>query len=335
MIPVTIPDLPPSTLQWKAESYFHVRVTDADNAEPFTGLRRFRVNVIGESKSQRVFVQFFHKNGFHQPNDDRLWLQDVSLTVRRPQGNWTIGQFRPSFSRQRITGDQQLSVMDRTVAVDAVMPAGGYYASFARDVGVQWESAPRGGWQGFAGVFRGNGTMQQPGIGHGGPLWNARVLHRFTSGKTRWETAFAGAVRDNESRDFSRVYSGLDRFRGRDTRLGFEWTAQHGPWRAAGEWLDARFRGSGGSPSRHADGGYVEVVRTVAPRTEAVVQWQTFDPDTSVVAKNDVSALSVGMNFTPKGTRNRWQVNHVFRRERVAESRNNMLQIQYQHFLTK
>lgn len=333
MLPVTSP--PPPSLAWKADSYFHARSTDAQSAEPFIGLRRFRVNVTGESKTQRVFVQFFHKNGFHQPNDDRLWLQDVSFTLRRSDGNWTVGQFRPAFSRQRITGDQQLVVMDRTMAVDAIMPAGGFFASFARDIGVQWEAKPRGGWLGSLGLFRGSGTLQQPGIGHGSPLLTGRLLRRTTAGATQWEGGIAASVRDNESRDFSRAIPGLANFRGRDIRLGWETAWRSGDWRGTAEWLDARFSGSGASPNRHAQGGYVEVVRTVAPGTEGVLQWQTFDPDTSTVAKNDISAVTVGFNITPKGTRNRWQIDYVFRRERVAESRNNMLQIQYQHFLTR
>jgi len=333
VIPTDHPIRP--ALHWRAESYFHVRVTDAEGAEPFTGLRRLRLNVTGESKQERVFVQFFHKNGFHQANDDRLWFQDVSYTRRTPHGNWSIGQLRPAFSRQRITGDQQLVVMDRTVAVDAIMPAGGFFASFARDVGVQWESPVRSGWLGSAGLFRGSGTAQQPAIGSGGPLWTARVLRRFAGGGMQWEGGIAGALRDNHSRDFSRAIPGLKGFRGRDTRIGFELTGSRGPWRGTAEWLDARFAGSGGSPSRHVDGGYVEVLRTIAPRTEAVLQFQTFDPDTSVVAKNDVSAVTVGLNFTPKGTRNRWQIDYVWRNERVDPVRNNMLQVQYQYFLTK
>jgi len=330
MIPADVP--PPA---WRPEVYFQARVTDAQAAETLTGIRRSRFNIHGLQGTDRYLIQFFYKIGFHQTNDDRLLFHDVSWSHETPGGTLTLGQFRPAFGRQRLTGDQQILFADRAVPSDMFIPAGGFSHSFARDMGIQWEPKLPNGWIAFGGLFRGDGTMHQMGIGKGSPGVALRALKQFGDRDRLWETGFASTVRDSESRDFSRAFPGLKNFRGRDTRLGFEVAARHGAWRGGAEWLQAFFDGSGASPNRRADGGYIEVARTLKPGLEAVAMVQTFDPDTSTVAKNDTSALTVGMNFTPKGTRNRWQVDYVVRRERVTESRNDMLQIQYQHFLTK
>lgn len=319
---------------WRAESYFQTRATAGEGTDPFLGVRRSRLNVIGESPTDRFFVQFFFKDGMRQANDGHLWLQDVSWRHRTRAGTLTLGQFRPPFSRQRLTGDRELTILDRAVAVDAVMPGGGMQSSFARDVGVQWEPSLRGGWSLAAGIFRGSGTVQQAGIGSGGPLLAARALRRFGAAARGVEVGVQGALRDSDRRDFSRVFPGLSAFHGRDTRLAWEASARSGPWRGTAEWLTARFDGSGGSPDRRARGGYVEAARTLTPGFELVAQVQTFDPDTAVVDRTDTHAWTIGANWTPRGSRNRWQFDVVVRRERRSERPNNLLQLQYQHFLT-
>lgn len=327
-------DAPPPAPLWRAESYFQTRATAGEGTTPFLAIRRARINVIGERGPDRVFVQFFARAGTrNHAADDHLWLQDVSWRHRTRSGVFTLGQFRPPFSRQRLTGDRELVIIDRAAAVDAIMPGGGMGTSFARDLGALWEPTLSGGWSLAAGLFRGNGTVQQEGIGRGGPLVAARLLHRIGDSRRGWEFGAAATVRDSDRRDFSKAFPGLSAFHGRDTRLGVEASAHSGPWRGSAEWLTARFDGSGGSPDRRAHGGYIEAARTLQPGVEAVAQVQVFDPDTAVVNGADTWGWTVGANWTPRGSRNRWQLDYAAHRERRAERPNNVIQLQYQHFL--
>jgi len=330
-----MPPSAPPPLRWTAESYFQTRLTAGEGIEPFVGLRRFRVNVAGESTTDRFFVQFFYKDGFHQSNDDHVWLHDVSWRRRAPSGTWTLGQFRPAFGRQRLTGDRDLLLADRALASDAFVPSGGMGASFARDVGLQFSPVLPAGWTAFAGVFRGNGSVLQGGIGHGGPLWVARAVRRFGTDAKHVEWGMAATTRDNDGRDFSRAFPGLTGFHGRDTRTAIELGFRSGPWRGGAEWLAARFDGTGTSPDRRARGGYVEAARILRPGMEAVAMVQMHDPDRSVANVNDMWGLSMGVNMVPRGTRNRWQVDYVLRRERTRSVPNDGVQVQYQHFLTR
>jgi len=329
-----IPPSPPP-VRWQAESYFQTRLTAGEGIEPFLGLRRFRVNVTGESARERVFVQFFYKDGFHQSNDDHVWLHDVSWRRHTDTGTLTLGQFRPAFGRQRLVGDRDLLLVDRALASDAFVPAGGMASSFARDIGAQWETRFAPGWTGFAGVFLGNGSMLQGRIGHGGPVLVARALRRVGTDKRFFEWGGAVATRDNRGRDFSRAFPGLSDFHGRDTRFSAEAGFRAGAWRGGAEWLAARFDGRDGSPDRWARGGYVEAARALRPGLEAVAMLQFHDPNRSVVDRNDMRGVSLGVNWTPPGTRDRWQFDYVVRRERANPLANDALQLQYQRFLTR
>jgi phosphate-selective porin len=324
------------------ESYLQMRQTVGEGTTPFRGIRRFRVNLRSEDKNNRFLAQIFYKEGNRNSTDDRIWLHDVSLRHNTTQGIITIGQFRPAFSRQRLTSDRELLILDRAIAVDAIMPGGGMNGSFARDKGVQWEqdvpSPTRPNIHLTLGVFQGSGTLQQAGIGKGAPLFALRAVQK----KHQEERGLAITTRHSSGRDFSKTLpgaaTGLKNFVGQDTRIGMEWSKVSSKYRTNAEFLTAYFRGNrerNNSASRTAQGAYIEGARRIKSGTEFVWQFQYFDPDTSVWNTADIWGYTVGINLTPTKTKNRWQLNYTVRREGRKETPNNRVQLQYQMFLTK
>jgi hypothetical protein len=233
-------------------------------------------------------------------------------------------------------------VLDRAIAVDAIIPGGGMNGSFARDKGVQWEQdMPSHATPNIhltLGVFQGSGTLQQAGIGKGAPLFAFRAVQK----KHQEELGLAITTRNSSGRDFSKTLpgaaTGLKNFFGQDRRIGMEWSKVSSKYRTNAEFLTAYFRGNrerNNSASRTAQGAYIESAQRIKPGTEFVLQVQYFDPDTSVWNTADIWGYTVGINLTPVKTKNRWQLNYVVRHEARKEMPNNRVQLQYQMFLTK
>jgi phosphate-selective porin len=337
MPPLPIVPPPPPTLP-PIESYLQVRETGGEGTTPFLGIRRLRVNLRRQSKNTQFYAQVLYRSNTRNVTDNTTWFQDVSMRQTHKNGIFTFGQFRPPFSRQRLTSDRELLILDRAVAVDAIMPGAGMNGSFARDRGVQWEQALPQNLNLTVGVFQGSGTFQQPGIGTGSPLVAVRALKREKS----QEYGIALTSRQSSHRDFSKALpgaaSGLSRFSGTDQRIGLEWSQRTKTTRTNAEFLTAHFLGNAGSARRTASGGYIERATRLqknVPNAEWVAQVQYFNPDTSVFNTGDIWGYTLGVNLTPTNTKNRWQLNYAVRHEGRKETPNNRVILQYQVYLTR
>uniref|UniRef100_UPI00286A684A hypothetical protein n=1 Tax=Armatimonas sp. TaxID=1872638 RepID=UPI00286A684A len=290
-------------------SYAQLRATAGEGVDPYGSVRRFRVNLLTEpTPSERWFVQFFSKENNRSATDGQLWLHDVSWRKRTSQGTWTLGQFRPPFSLQRLTIDRQLLVPDRATASDLLSPAGGMGRSFGRDLGVQFEG------RGYSlGLFRGSGALQQVGLGKGGPLLVGRATRQL--GPLQWGGSLA--LRHSSGLNLSRVFPGAKSFAGWDTRAELDVVTHHGPWRMSAEYLIGHLNGN---LNQRAEGGYVDVARQLTPSLAAVAQMQTYSPSTGT------NGLTLGVNLIPQDKRNRLQMAYLLHRER-------QVQVQYQYFL--
>lgn len=322
-----MPIPPPSV-----ESYVQVRATASEGASPGYAVRRFRVTLRGAPDPKTAYlVQFFDKTGNRSPSDEHVWVQDASWKRKSSSGTWTLGQFRPALGRQRLTGDRELIVLERATVSDALIPSGGFVHSFARDFGAQWEPKLSAGHALSVGLFRGSGALQESGVGDGNPLLAVRGLRTFT----HLEMGVALSGRENRSRNFSRALPGLTNFSGWDARTSLEAGYHSKGWRGSAELLTARFFGTGSSPRRTARGGYLEAGRKVGKYVEVAGMAQFFDPDTSKTDAADTWGWTLGIGLLPPSPKDRWQLNYVARRERLAPKKNDQLQLQYQRYLTR
>ncbi|MGC4043898.1 MAG: porin [Armatimonas sp.] len=323
-MPPTPPPVPP-----RLETYFQFRVNHRDDLGTFGSFRRIRVNLGGGDKQSAWFVQFLGKGGNRSNTDDKLYIQDawVRRTLRN-NATLILGQVRPPFSRERITGDRQLFLPDRPTVVDAIMPNGGLGGSFARDIGALWNHGPLS-----VGLFGGNGTLQQKGYGSG-PLVAVRWVE--PPRRNGLSVGLAATFREDRNFDASRAFPGTkslgyDHFTGDDVRLGLEAEWHSGRWQAVGEWLQADLRGTGHLKS---SGGYLTLVENIAPGWQALARVEQFDPDRSVADKNDTHTLVFGVNCTPhRHPRDRWQFAYTIRHEAISPIKNDGFVLQWQHWL--
>jgi phosphate-selective porin len=328
MIPVPLPPAPAPPVPPRREVYFQLRATDREDQGSFGSFRRIRVNLGGGDSKTAWFVQLFGKGGNRSSTDEKLYLQDAWVRTALPAGaTLTLGQVRPPFSRERLTGDRQLLLPDRPTAVDAIMPNGGLSASFARDLGVLWNRGPLS-----VGLYGGNGTLQQKGHGSG-PLIAARWVQPAQYGlSVGLSAAFRAARHFDASRAFPGTKSmGFDRFTGDDTRLSLEAAWHAGNWQTIGEWLQADLRGTG---RLRASGGYLLVAHEIASGWQAVARLESFDPNRALTDRNDTRTVVLGVNCVPKRhPRDRWQLAYTHRHEAVNGVRNDGVVLQWQHWL--
>ena len=327
-MPFPAPVTPPLAV----ESYLQLRETAGEGALPSLAVRRFRVTLRGAPDPKTAYlVQFFDKTGNRSPSDEHVWVQDASWRRRSSSGTLTLGQFRPALGRQRLTGDRELIVLERATASDALSPSGGFVHSFARDFGAQWEPKLAPGHALSVGLFRGSGALQESGVGDGNPLLAVRGLRTFR----HWELGVALSGRQSRSRNFSRALPGLTNFSGWDARTSLEAGYHSKGWRGSAELLTARFFGTGASPSadgarrlrrggpnrgeKRRGGGDGAVLRPGHVETDAADTW----------------GWTLGVSLLPPSPRDRWQLNYVARRERLASKKNDQLQLQYQRYLTR
>ena len=320
--------------------YLQIRLTLNEKRSDLLSLRRSKIWFRRTTKKGGCFVQFLYKEWNRSRTDGKVYLQEARVWFKTPHGTVTIGQFKPPFSRERFTWDGALDIVDRAKATNCLIPCGKLGESFVRDYGVQWSAkALRGRLRYAVALQVGNGANNK--FRGNGPLLTARVVWRGKPGiyggeKYLLQVEAAFSTRRDKDIDFSKALPGTkalgyDHFKGRDTRWNLGLDARYGRWRLVGESYWARFKSSkAGVPSVSATGYYLQLTYRPSPLWSASLKFEAFDPNRSVVDKNDVRWLGVGLNFYPKGLYRRWWVTYYIRRERKGERANNALIVQFQ-----
>jgi hypothetical protein len=82
-----------------------------------------------------------------------------------------------------------------------------------------------------------------------------------------------------------------------------------------------------------ASGYYVQVSKYLAPRWQAVVKHEAFDPNLHVTNGKDVRQTTAGLNYYIRQNRVKVMAGYVHRSERAASTANDLAQIQLQYFI--
>jgi phosphate-selective porin len=185
---------------------------------------------------------------FRWQNAGTFTLQDAYADYRFSNTSFRFGQFVPEFSLQRIQSDAVIPVVERALAVDALIPSA---ETYARDIGMQIRLYPSNHWHLTLGVFNGNGGNQSGNIDRhllyvARPTFDATL---FDSIRVHGGMSFA--YRDKSDMTFKRIFGNLIPFSGKDFRWGGEWSLSSSRWGLQTEYLQANLGG------RTASGYYV------------------------------------------------------------------------------
>jgi len=330
--------------RFRWSSYVQLRYTAVDNDKDLFALRRLKL-MIGGNLTPRVqwYAQGLFKDGNGIPTDGRAYFQEAWLRYAwRKEVQFAAGQFKPPFGRERFTPDFEIATVDRSLVTDALTPDGPYIDSFYRDRGVQVDGEPFPLLRYAVGIFDGRGANH--GLHGISPLLAGQALfrpirERPVAGQpfglqlggayaARWGTdlPFRSCCREMES--------DLSHFRGADRRWQAEISADWGDASLRAEYMRAilRFR----DPSVlafPASGYYVQVSKYLAPRWQAVVKHEAFDPNLHVTNGKDVRQTTAGLNYYIRQNRVKVMAGYVHRSERAASTANDLAQIQLQYFI--
>lgn len=333
----------PKVFDWHL--YVQGRFTHTENSENKFALRRLKLNGGGHFMNGKYFAQGIFKDGNNSNTDGDPFLQEAWVQYGFfPWLQLMAGQFKPSFGMERFTSDARMFFIDRTQATNHLVPNGNLGDSFTRDYGLQLDGGGENNRLYYAlGLFEGEGANNP--IRRMSPLLSTRLvywlfddqpvlgrslsLHLGGAFSVRWanDLNLSGCCPGPQSQQ-------LKSFDGLDTRwnleLGADWetTTVRAEYFLA--YLDPR---NSGERAVTADGFYVQVAQILTTKIQAAVRFQVFDPDRSIVTKDDLYWTTLGLNYYFKENRAKVMVNYIFKQERDDAANNDTLQVQLQYYL--
>jgi len=323
-----------ATHDW--QSYFQVRYTETEDQGDYLSLRRLKLFGQGPiSGDWTYYLQFLYKANNKSQTDDRVVMQEANASTAVKSGKWTVGQFKPPFGMERFTSDYLLPLIDRSQPTDRLIPNGSLGISFARARGAQFERRV-GAARCAVGVFDGNGA-NEPFDGNG-PLIVGRFIYEPRSAVRRFHSEVALSWRKDHDIDFlgqlPGAPSGYANFSGKDVRQNLAVAYDAGAESIRAEYFAAQYRSDKrGLPSIDAQGYYLQWAHTMSKKWSTAVRCETMDPDGSVTNSKDASWVTIGATYYIDSDYQKIQFNYVFRSEKVNESDNDALLVQYQRFL--
>ena len=338
------PPLRDGTGRFRWSSYMQLRYTAVENDKDLFALRRLKL-MIGGNLTPRVqwYAQGLFKDGNASATDGRVYFQEAWLRYAWRKGvQFAVGQFKPPFGRERFTPDFEIATIDRSLVTDALTPDGPYIDSFYRDRGVQVDGEPHPAIRYAAGVFDGRGARH--GFHGVGPLLVGQALfrpirERPVAGQA-FSLQFGGAYAARWGSDLpfrpccAAMQAELSHFRGADRRWQAEISADWGNASFRGEYMRATLRFSDPlTPAFPASGYYLQLSKYLAPRWQAVVKHEAFDPNLHVRNGKDIWQTTAGLNYYIRQNRVKVMAGYVHRSERVASVANDLVQIQLQYFI--
>jgi len=257
---------------------------------------------------------------FRWQNAGTLTLQDVYAEYRFPFISFRAGQFVPEFCLQRLQPDAAIPVVERALAVDALIPSA---ESYARDIGLQMMLHPSGSWGLSLGMFNGNGG-NQAGNNERRFLYVARpTFDLIAIDSVHIHAGLSFAYRNKRSLTFKKIFGNTVPFSGDDFRWGAEWFFFSTQWCLQAEYVQANLGG------QKAWGYYVIGNVLLDPRNEIVglvERYSDLDSTTS-----DANWYGVGWNHYFIG--NQCKVQCAARAQFVSGHNQYAMTIQLQTFI--
>ena len=240
--------------------YVQVRFSGARGENPGFSLRRAKLWTSGTACLPAFRYRVQVKAHFKRAG--AFVLQDAYGEWHFASGWLRFGQMVPAFSLQRLQPDSRIPVIERALAVKALVPAA---ETDGRDIGLELHGRLGAGrLQWFAGLFNGSGG-NRPGNEDRNFLVTGRAELRLRHGENRLlNIGVSLAYRKTSGLSFAKITGSERPFRGRDVRFGADMQLAAGPFQLQAEFLQARLDG------RRAYGGYVQAVYRYTPAQQLV-----------------------------------------------------------------
>ena len=333
-------------------SYFHLRYSflenDPDNKinEDHWSLRRFKLLADWKlSNTLQFYSQFIYKTSNYSGTDDRIYLQHafMKLFFIKPL-NFKLGQFKPPFGWERFQSDFKLPAIERSQAIDRLIPNGSLGESFVRDYGMQCFGKLSSPFQYEFAVMAGSGAHTNLSdknapllVGRLG--FNKKFKEPLFKKSVQLSLQLAHSRRWDSDNNFAKQIPGCDKnmfrhFRGRDNRFDYAIAVNAGSSQFAAEYLSAQFLPDDkGSAKIRAGGWFLEHSCFLMDNWQYVIKYEHFDPDRDKNNKHDLAWFTVGLDYYFNKNHGRLMLNYIHKNEARDELKNDMVVMQLQYFL--
>jgi len=250
--------------------------------------------------------------------------------------NLRIGLYDAVFSRDALTSDSKLLLMDRSMIKDALTAVG-----FADNtVGVLVHGRPgQGRFEYSAGLFDnlafdgGDGAVQREADGL--MVQGHFVFNVFDPAPLGGYGDYLGSYLGSGRRLAIGVSAGylpdarIDATELDLTGLGADLFFNQGPATIQAEYASYRENVTGGPGSFTGKGWYVQGGYLVRPRIELAARFQQLDP-TDTATDDRLQWTSVGANYYIRAHNMKVQSDYTFKREQGQQTSNDLFQVQFQ-----
>ncbi len=333
-------------------SYFHLRYSFIDNDpgnkvnEDHWSLRRFKL-LANWTLSNRLqfFSQFIYKTNNYSGTDDRVYLQHAFMKLLFiKQLNFKIGQFKPPFGWERFQSDFKIPVIERSQAIDRLIPNGSLGESFVRDYGFQFFGKLLPGLRYEAAIMEGSGAHtklsdKNAPLIDGRLSFNKKFREPIFHKNVELTLQLAHSRRWNGDNNFTKQLPGCDKnmfrhFNGRDNRFDYAIAVNTRRSQFAAEYIAAEYLPDGnGQAKNRANGWFLEHSYFLTKKLQHVVRFEQFDPNQGKKDSHDLSWLTLGLDYYFNNNHGRVMMSYVVKKEATDELKNNMVIVQLQYFL--
>lgn len=333
-------------------SYFHLRYSFVQNDpinkinEDHWSLRRFKLIANWKLNDRfHFFSQFIYKTNNYSDTDDRVYLQHAFMKLFFiKQINFKIGQFKPPFGWERFQPDFQLPEVERSQAIDRLIPNGSEGETFARDYGLQFFGTVFPDLEYEAALMTGVGAHaklsgQNFPLIVGRMIFNNKFQEPLFHQNIKLSIQLAYSQRWNTDIDFTKQLPGYDKnifqqFNGRDKRYNAAIAINTTHSLFVAEYLAAEFIPNNKAQiNRRASGWFVKHSHFLSDHLQYTVRYEQFDPQHSQEDNHDLSWLTLGFAYYFDKNHDRLMVSYIQKNEAKDELKNDMLVLQLQYFL--
>lgn len=283
-------------------------------------LRRARVNIAGAFLERFDFKleADFGANSLSEKTGYSAQLTDVFLNWNRyDAANVKFGQFKTPFGYEQLVGDTKLLTIERSLANDR--------QNEGRQIGLGVAGdfvKKRVGYS--VGAFNGTGVNTSANDNDkflfAGRIYGVPVLTKLGQHELRWTVAVNGVCtsdvglsKSGYGFDSTPATAAVDNlFTGNRDAVGVDTQLKWGPLLLEAEYLrgHAKQTPPGIPASLTADGWYVTAAYLFAPKWQALVRYDCFDPNLAI-ANNTTTEWTFGLNYLLKGDDLKFMVNYL------------------------
>ena len=323
-------------------------IAEPDNEvdSDYWSLRRFKLFAKGKfGKNIQFGWQVICKTHNNSRTDDKIYLQQLYLKyLFSNMINLKIGQFKPPFGWEWFQPDFAIPTMERSQAVNRLIPNGSVGESFIRDYGMQCFGKLLPVIQYELAVMMGSGanTNLTDTIA---PLLVGRLAFKknytvcWLVNPVELSVQLAHSRRWDGDINFSKQLPGANKnifthFAGRDIRWDVAVSLKNKTTYFTAEYLQASFDPDKVDTGKlSASGWFVQLSHFLNKKWKSVVKYEKFDPDRNVTNEKDLSCLTVGLNYFFNQKYDRIMLGYLHKKEAIDEKKNDMIIVQLQYFL--